>query len=143
MHDQDLAGAGAPEDADIRRRADVHDLVVSFYRDVVFDDLLAPVFGEVAEVDWAEHIPKLIDYWCRVLFGEVGERQALLTSHRAVHAIEPLRIEHLDRWYELWVVAVDARWAGPTATRAKAHAAHVGGVLARRILDVAWCPGVR
>ena len=55
---------------DLGGRGDIHDLVVRFYREVVFDDLLAPMFGEVAEVDWAEHIPKLIDFWARVLLGD-------------------------------------------------------------------------
>jgi hemoglobin len=47
---------------DLSSRSDVHDLVVEFYRDVVVDEVLEPIFGEVAEVDWAQHIPKLIDY---------------------------------------------------------------------------------
>lgn len=132
--------AHASRDADITRRADVHDLVVAFYRDVVFDELLEPVFGEVAEVDWALHIPKLIDYWCRVLFGDVGYSGALLAAHRNVHEIEPLRIEHFDRWYELWVTSIDSRWKGPTAEKAKAHAAVIGAVLARRLLDTDWQP---
>ena len=59
-----------PTTHDLETRADIHDLVVAFYREIVFDDLLEPVFGEVAEVDWALHIPKLIDYWCRVLLGQ-------------------------------------------------------------------------
>ncbi len=128
------------DDHDIDRRADVHELVVAFYREVVFDDLLAPVFAEVAEVDWGEHIPKLIDYWCRVLFGEAGSRSALLAAHRAVHDIEPLRVEHLDRWYELWATTVDGRWVGPTADTAKTHAAQIGAVLARHVLDATWRP---
>ncbi len=52
---------------DLNSRGQVHDLVVGFYRELVMDDLLATIFEEVAEVDWAEHIPRLIDYWCRVL----------------------------------------------------------------------------
>lgn len=126
---------------DLVGRADVHDLVVAFYREVVFDDVLEPVFGDVAEVDWAEHIPKLIDYWCRVLFGQPGERGALLAAHRHVHEIEPLRVEHFDRWYALWVTSIDERWAGPTADTAKRHAARIAGVLARHILDVEWARG--
>jgi hemoglobin len=125
---------------DIEGRADVHDLVVAFYREVVFDDLLEPVFGEVAEVDWAHHIPKLIDYWCRVLFGENSYRGALLAAHRQVHDIEPLRLEHFDRWYALWAATVDERWGGPVADHAKSHAARIGGVLAHHILDADWHP---
>jgi len=37
---------------DLDRRAEIHDLVVGFYREIVFDDLLAPVSGVVAEFDW-------------------------------------------------------------------------------------------
>ncbi len=127
-----------PRTRDIETRSDVHDLVVSFYREVVFDDLLAPVFGEVAEVDWAAHIPKLIDYWCRVLLGQAGYGGAILTAHRHVHDIEAFRIEHFDRWYALWIESIDQRWRGPTADLAKTHAGDIGSVLARRLLGVDW-----
>lgn len=129
-----------PPRHDIEARRDVHDLVVGFYREVVFDDLLDPVFGEVAEVDWAVHIPRLVDYWCQVLLGERGYVGALIASHQHVHDIEPLRIEHFDRWYDLWVRSIDADWAGPTAERAKRHAARIGGSLARKVLDRPWDP---
>lgn len=120
---------------DLADRAAIHDLVVAFYREVVFDDLLAPVFDEVAEVDWAEHIPKLIDFWCRVLLGERGYDGAVLTAHRHVHDIQPFRPEHFERWYALWVETIDRRWAGPLAELAKQHAARIGTALASRLLD--------
>jgi hemoglobin len=126
--------------ADLARRADVHDLVVGFYREIVFDELLEPVFGEVAEVDWSAHIPRLIDYWCRVLLDEVGYRGAIVTAHRHVHDLEAFRIEHFDRWYSLWAGCVDAGYAGPVADKAKRHAARIGASLARQLLDVAWAP---
>jgi hemoglobin len=132
-----------PEDVEVRdlgSRSDVHDLVVGFYREVVFDDLLEPVFGVVAEVDWASHIPKLIDYWCRVLFGDPSYRGTVLAPHRHVHEIEPLRVEHFDRWYHLWVTTIDDGWAGPIAEQAKRHAARIGGSLARRLLGIDWRP---
>jgi hemoglobin len=129
-----------PTTHDLETRADIHDLVVAFYREIVFDDLLAPVFGEVAEVDWALHIPKLIDYWCRVLLGQPGYAGAILNAHRHVHDIEPFRVEHFDRWYALWIDSIDQRWTGPNATMAKVHAAQIAAVLARRLLDLDWQP---
>ena len=125
---------------DLDRRAEIHDLVVGFYREIVFDDLLAPVFGEVAEVDWSTHIPKLIDYWSRVLLGDPDYAGSILAAHRHVHDIEAFRIEHFVRWYTLWIQSVDAGWAGPMAERAKRHAAKIGGSLARRLLEVDWHP---
>jgi hemoglobin len=123
---------------DIETRADVHDLVVGFYREIVFDDLLEPVFGEVAEVDWALHIPKLVDYWCRVLLGIPGYDGAIVAAHRHVHDIEAFRPVHFERWYQLFVATLDAGWSGPTAEAARAHAARVAAALAHRLLGIDW-----
>jgi hemoglobin len=140
-----MSGDAAPGGAiatsrrdDLLRRSDVHDLVVAFYRDVVFDDLLAPVFGEVAEVDWSTHLPRLIDYWCRVLFGDPDYDGSILGPHQRVHDLAPFRPELFDRWYLLWSDAIDRHWSGPNATRAKDHAARIAGVLSRRLTGTPW-----
>ncbi len=125
---------------DLTTRAEVHDLVVHFYREVALDDLLGPVFGETAEVDWAVHIPRLIDYWSRVLLGHEGYDGAILAAHRSLHELEPFRLELFDRWYALFAESVDERWAGPKAEEAKAHAAKIAAILARRLLDADWSP---
>jgi hemoglobin len=130
----------APAGTDLVSRSEIHDLVVRFYREIVFDDMLAPVFDEVAEVDWSTHIPKLIDYWCRVLLGEPGYDGWLLHAHQEVHALEAFRPEFFDRWYLLFVDTVDAGWRGAIAERAKSHAARMATVLARRILGIDWQP---
>jgi hemoglobin len=132
--------APVPTPRDLDDRAQVHDLVVAFYREIVFDDLLGPIFDEVAEVDWTTHIPTLIDFWCRVLLGEPGYDGYVLGAHQAVNDLERFRPEHFDRWYSLWVDSIDSRWAGPHADQAKAHAAHLAGVLARRLIDATWTP---
>lgn len=125
---------------DLIGRSDVHDLVVGFYREVVFDELLAPVFGEVAEVDWSVHIPKLIDYWCRVLFGEPSYVGSILGPHRDVHVMQAFEPAIFDRWYSLWVAAIDLGWAGPTAARAKEHVARTSAMLSRQLLGLTWTP---
>ena len=125
---------------DLVSRAEIHDLVVEFYREVVFDDLLAPIFGEVAEVDWSQHIPKLIDYWCRILLREGSYAGAVTAAHRHLHDLEPVRAEHCDRWYVLWANCVDARWAGPVADRAKSHAASLMAGMAKHIFGFEWAP---
>jgi hemoglobin len=128
------------ERRDLDTRSQIHNLVVDFYREVVFDDLLGPVFGEVVEVDWSMHIPKLIDYWCRVLLGEPVYDGYMLAPHQHVHELEALRAELFDRWYSLFVQSVDDGWHGPLAEKAKAHAARMAGTLSRRILGIGWTP---
>ena len=97
----------APPLEDLTTRANVHDLVVDFYREIVFDELLEPVFDEVAEVDWASHIPRLIDYWCRILFGTKEYVGQVTAVHRHLHSLDAVRPEHCDRWYSMWIAAVD------------------------------------
>jgi hemoglobin len=127
---------------DLDTRSEIHDLVVRFYREIVFDELLAPVFIDVAEVDWAVHIPKLIDFWCRVLLGHAGYDGFVLGAHREVHDEAPFRAELFDRWYALWVETVDESWRGPHADIAKVHAARIATTLARRLLGIEWqAPG--
>jgi hemoglobin len=125
---------------DLDTRAKIHDVVVDFYREIVFDDVLGPVFGEVAEVDWALHIPKLIDYWCRVLLGERGYDGYFLGAHERVDGIEPFASAWFARWLELWEASIDKEFAGPTAARAKRHAQRMAGVLAKRLMGRDWQP---
>jgi len=125
---------------DLDSRTEIRELVVRFYRDVAADDLLGPVFLDVAHVDWTTHIPKLVDYWCRVLLREPVYDGAFLGPHERVHARQPLERAHFDRWYELWVEAVDSGWTGPFADAAKRHAARNMATLAKHLLGIVWVP---
>jgi hemoglobin len=87
----------------------------------------------VAEVDWTVHIPRLIDYWARVLLRQPGYDGYILGPHQRVHALERFEAEHFDRWYRLWVETIDASWSGPRAEMAKEHAAKTANMLARRL----------
>jgi hemoglobin len=137
----DVLPSGAPSvRADLSTRADVHDLVVEFYREVVFDEVLEPLFGEVAEVDWALHIPKLVDYWCRILLGEHDYAGPVMAVHRHLHSLEPITPEHCDRWYGLWARCVESRWAGPTAAHATSHARSLMAGMAKHVFGFTWSP---
>ena len=128
----------AEQRRDLDSRSEIHDLVIDFYREIVFDPVLGPVFEEVAEVDWAAHIPRLIDYWARVLLRDPSYDGYILKPHQHVHALQAFEPEYFDRWYALFAASVDGRWRGPFADTAKDHAARMAGTLARRILGVEW-----
>ena len=128
----------AEKKGDLDSRSEIHDLVIDFYREIVFDPVLGPVFDEVAEVDWANHIPRLIDYWARVLLRDPSYDGFILRPHQHVHDLQSFELEYFDRWYALFAASVDQRWCGPFADAAKNHAARMAGTLARRILDAEW-----
>ncbi|WP_421122056.1 group III truncated hemoglobin [Aquihabitans daechungensis] len=109
-----------------------------FYREIVFDEVLEPVFSEVAEVDWAEHIPRLIDYWCWILFSTHPYPGAVTRTHRHLHELQAIEPAHCDRWFSLWTACIDERWAGPCADHAKRHAETLMTGMAKRIFGFAW-----
>lgn len=125
---------------DLSTPAAIHDLVTRFYREIVFDDLLAPMFNEVAEVDWAIHIPNLIDYWCWIILGPPRYRGAVTATHRHLHASAPITRAHCDRWNTLWCTTIDASWTGPDAQKAKTHAATLMAGMAKHIFGYEWTP---
>jgi len=131
-----------PGCGDLEGPADVHDLVVDFYREVVLDESLAPVFDEVAEVDWAEHIPRLIDYWNGILFGAATRRGSVMAVHRDLHRAAPLTAAHCERWLALWEQCLDARWRGPNVERARRHARTLMAGLARHVFGLGSAGGV-
>ncbi len=126
--------------ADLDTRGQIHDLVVAFYRELIMDENLGPVFTEVPEVDWSHHIQLLIDYWCRVLLGDQSYQGAILNAHRRVHDLQAFTSENFDRWYGLWIATIDQTWTGPLADKAKSHAARIAASLARQLPGIAWRP---
>jgi hemoglobin len=132
------AASERPICGDLDSPTQVHELVTTFYREIVFDEVLEPVFSEVAEVDWAEHIPRLIDYWCWILFAEKPYGGPVTRTHRHLHETKAVEPQHCDRWFTLWVACVDRRWAGPHAEHAKGHAEVLMAGMAKRIFGFEW-----
>jgi len=118
---------------DLDEPSDVAEMVRRFYRDVAQDDVLGPLFNDVAQVDWAEHIPKLSAFWCRILFGTSGYTGNPFRAHQRVHARRPFTAAHFDRWLELFSEAVDMGWTGTNAETAKALARDVARVHHHRL----------
>src|SRR5690606_25582452 len=86
-----------PELPDLDEPGDVAELVRRFYADVAQDDLLGPLFNDVARVDWSEHLPKLTAFWCRALFGIEGYVGNPFRAHLEVHARSPFTLAHFHR----------------------------------------------
>lgn len=107
---------------------DIAEMVRRFYQDVAQDELLGPIFNDVAEVDWAEHLPKLTAFWCRALLGISGYRGNPFRAHAEVHARHPLSPEHFDRWLSLFRDTIESGWTGLNAERALELADNVARV---------------
>jgi hemoglobin len=119
---------------DLDDRDAVAEMVVRFYRDVAMDDLLGPMFNDVAKVDWAEHLAKLTAFWCRALLGMPGYEGNPFRAHQLVHARRAFTTAHFERWLDLFCGTIDSGWAGTNAERAKALANKVACVHSHQLV---------
>ena len=117
---------------DLDNEEQIAELVRRFYGDVAQDDLLGPVFEDVAGVDWSEHLPKLTAFWCRALLGQVGYAGNPYRAHALVHARQPLTSAHFERWLSLFADTISV-WSGPNTDRALELVADVARVHSRQL----------
>jgi hemoglobin len=114
---------------DIETDADVRTLVDTFYAAIREDELLNPIFTDVAQVDWAHHLPKMYAFWSGLIFGKPG----YVGQPFAAHVPLPVGREHFARWLGLFRATVDRLFAGPAANRAKDAAASIAHTFAMRM----------
>ena len=112
----------------------VGEMVRRFYAAVAEDDLLGPLFNDVAQVDWSEHIPKLTAFWARALLDHPGYAGNPFRAHARIHAQRDFTPAHFARWLSLFHATVQLGWAGPNASRARTLADDVARVHGEQLL---------
>lgn len=118
---------------DLRDRDDVYRLVSEFYRRAFADELLGPIFTDIAQMNLDHHLPIICDFWETVLFRAGLYRRNALAIHMSLNARAPLGAEHFDRWLALWSQTVDEHFAGEKAELAKVQAGRIAGSIHRRL----------
>jgi hemoglobin len=114
---------------DIVDSRDVARLVNVFYDRVRDDDLLGPIFDDVAHVDWATHLPRMYDFWESVLFARATFKGMPLVVHRALARRTPLTTAAFERWVALFVSTVDDLFFGSMAEHANTSAARLAAMM--------------
>lgn len=118
---------------DLRDRDDVEALLTAFYGRAFADDLLGPIFVDVARMDLQAHLPIICDFWETVLFKAGLYRRNALEPHLRLHRQVPLTAAHFERWLALWSKTLDEHYAGPKAELAKVQASRIAESMGRRL----------
>ena len=113
---------------DIATEQDIKLLVDSFYDRVAHDDLLGPVFNDVAQVDWAHHLPTMYSFWSTMLFRSASYKGRPWPKHAPL----PVRKEHFERWVSLFCQTVDSLFSGPKAREARSVALSIADTFQTR-----------
>jgi hemoglobin len=122
------------ERVELRDPIQVTELVGRFYQAVAQDGVLGPIF-EGMGVDWAAHLPTMVDFWCDRLLGIPGYQGNPVAAHQPVLDRFPFGDAEIDRWLELWTETVEELFIGEGAAWAvdRAHLAAMAiRTLARR-----------
>jgi hemoglobin len=115
--------------ADIATEQDITLLVDSFYQKVNADGLLSPIFNNLAQVDWEEHLPAMYKFWGSLLL----RNNSYQGQPWPKHAVLPVNAAHFDRWLTLFKKTVDEHFAGPKAVEAKNLAASIADTFQNRM----------
>jgi len=108
---------------DITLPADIKLLIDTFYVKIQADEMLGPVFNNVAHVDWPHHLPIMYAFWEFLLLGNTdGYRGNPIQKHFDLHQKHPLKAEYFDQWVALFQATVDELFAGSKAEEAKFRA---------------------
>ena len=103
----------------------INRMVEGFYDVLLADELMAPLFLEVAGVDLREHLPTISLYWQKMLLGDKRYHNNTMAKHRAVNRKSPFTEAHFNTWLRCFLNNVDANFAGPYAEKAKRIARNV------------------
>lgn len=114
---------------DIWNEGDIRIFVDAFYDDVQKDDLLGPIFNDVAKVNWEEHLPLLYQFWDTLLFRSGTFKGQPLAKHLPL----PVTKAHFERWLSLFTRTIDTHFSGPKAEEAKNFARSIADTFQLRM----------
>ena len=117
---------------DITTRADLERLLNEFYSVATRDGQIGHFF---AELNLAAHLPVIVDFWDKLLFGRPIYFGNPLQVHQQIHIKSPLLPEHFARWVEIFTQTVDALFEGGKADEAKRRAAGIAQNLSARLAE--------
>lgn len=114
---------------DIKDRADIKQLVDTFYTKVRADETIGYLFNEVAKVNWEQHLPRMYDFWENILFQTGGFKGNPMVAHVQLHQKSPLSADHFARWQELFLATVDELFKGDMAELIKQRARSIATMM--------------
>lgn len=118
---------------DITNRADVEQLVNSFYAKVNENHTLSPIFNEVAKVDWPHHLPKMYSFWSSLLLGEQSYTGNPMIKHIDLSRQTEMTELQFSTWLILFTETVNELYEGDKAEEAKSRAANIARLMQHKI----------
>ncbi len=114
---------------DIITPDDITLMVDTFYSAIREDDLLGPIFNNIIQDRWPEHLKKMYGFWRSILFNEPLYNGSAFEAHRQL----PIEMKHFKHWLKLFEATVDGLFEGSNAETAKSRARKIAEVFYYKI----------
>ena len=101
--------------SDIKSDEDIKLLIDTFYSKVNKDEILSPVFNDIAKINWEEHLPIMYSFWSTILFATERYKGDAFSFHKNL----PINKKHFERWVKLFKETVDNNFSGEKAEEIK------------------------
>ncbi len=115
---------------DIETREDLEHLLSEFYKVATKDSEIGHHF---VDLDLGSHLPVIVDFWEKMLFGKQKYFGNPLAVHKVLHEKSPLTLRHFQRWIKIFGEKVDENFSGEIAEAAKLRAKMIGHALNQRL----------
>jgi hemoglobin len=119
--------------SDIATRKDIEILIITFYERIKPDPVIGFIFTDVVKMDWATHVPVIVDFWETILLDNPVYTNNAMGVHYALNKKVPLKKEHFERWVQVFTSTVDELFTGPVATLAKNRAGAIAGLMQHKM----------
>lgn len=80
----------------------IENLVTHFYQRVKKDELLGPIFNDVAQIDWEHHIPLLCQFWNSIMLKTNEYHGGAYMKHVLLGQKVDIEESHFERWLSLF-----------------------------------------
>jgi hemoglobin len=114
---------------DISSRQDIEQLIIQFYDKVKPDPSIGFIFTDVVKIDWAHHIPVIVDFWEGILLDNPVYQKNAMEVHYHLNNKMPLEKIHFKTWLNLFISTVDDLFEGKKAALAKSRAKSIAAVM--------------
>ena len=115
---------------DIETRGDLEHLLTKFYKVAIKD---AEIGHHFDDLDLETHLPVIVDFWEKILFSKPVYFGNPMIVHQKLHEKSPLKLEHFQRWIEIFNNTVDENFDGEQAENAKLRAKMIAHSLNQRL----------
>lgn len=120
---------------EIKQRSDIEFIVDAFYKKVIADGLLGPLFSDIFKLDFEKHKPIMCDFWETTLLENFVYQGNPLFKHLALEKFTPLKEEYFTRWIYLWESTINKDFNGDKAEMAIQRAKVMGHVILSKVKE--------